>query len=160
MPGDHFMILGHHCTHTILVQYVRLKELHLFSGKDQIISQCTCTLTIPASIPASTSNMDKLSLGSNPIAREIIKLQTRSKEHFSKSVCHRFLSKFVVIVHINTLTFQDCVFVKFCCQWIHELIVFPGDPHTREKKPWKVKWTQSKSESIDPLCEKVHYILL
>lgn len=89
MPGDHFMILGHHRTHTILVQYVRLKELHLFSGKDQIISQCTCTLTISASIPASTSNMDKLGLGSNPIAREIIKLQTRSKEHFSKSVCLR-----------------------------------------------------------------------
>ena len=116
MPGDHFMILGHHCTHTILVQYVRLKELHLFSGEDQISSQCTCALTIPASIPASTSNMDKLGLGSNLIAREIIKLQTRSKEHFYKSVCHHFLSKFVVIVHINTLTFQDCVFVKFCCQ--------------------------------------------
>ena len=33
-------------------------------------------------------------------------------------------------------------------------VAIKGDPHTREKKPWKVKWTQSKSESIDPLCEK------
>lgn len=115
MPGDHFIILGHHCTHTILVQYVRLKELHLFPEKDQIINQCTCTLTIPV----STSNMDKLGLGINPITREITKLQTRSKEHFSKSICHRFLSTFVVIVDINTLNtlaFQDCVFVKFVGQ--------------------------------------------
>ena len=106
MPGDHFIILGHHCTHTILVQYVRLKELHLLSGKDQIISQCTCTLTIPA----STSNMDKLGLGSNPITREIIKLQT------SMYVCTSSLFKYVCCynnVDINTLAFQDCVFVKF-----------------------------------------------
>lgn len=37
--------------------------------------------------------------------------------------------------------------------WIN--IVFPGD-HTRENMPWIAKFTQSKSESSEPLCEKVH----